>query len=338
MGWHKDTQFWSVRQNAFQIGRMYYAHPSCGERFYLRLLLTVVKGATSYEDLRTHEGVLHPTFREACIAYGLTEDDNEWHQCLEEAKHMAVGHQMRNLFVTILKDCAPSDPRSLWDTFWPDICDDLKRHPIFHDRVQEPGGDEIHDYGLYLIDQLLIKAGKSLQHWDSMPQVIENWHIMVQNLNPFIAEQRDYNALEQADLAAQQITSLNADQQSAFDKISTAVANKTGEIFFLHGPGGTGNTYVYNTLCYDGRSKLMIIICVASSGISALLLKGGRTVHLRFKVPIPINQTSFCNIPTNSQLADLIRYANLVIWDEAPMQHRHQKYKTGLSENGRVGT
>ena len=146
---------------------------------------------------------------------------------------------------------------------------------------------------------------------------------MLQNQNPFIAEQRDYDAQEQADLAVQHITSLNADQRSAFDKISTAVANKTGEIFFLHGPGGTGKTYVYNTLCYDGRSDLKIIICVASSGISALLLKGGRTVHLRFKVPIPINQTSFCNIPKNSQLADLIRHADLIIWDEAPMQHRH---------------
>jgi hypothetical protein len=131
---------------------MYYAHPSSGERFYLCLLLTVVKGATSFEALRTFQGVLHPTFREACIAYGIAEDDNEWHQCLNEAKHMAVGHQMRHLFVTIIKDCNPANPRALWDSFWQDICDDLKRHPVFHNRDKEPSEEEIQDYGLYLID------------------------------------------------------------------------------------------------------------------------------------------------------------------------------------------
>jgi hypothetical protein len=71
------------------------------------------------------------------------------------------------------------------------------------------------------------------------------------------------------------------------------------------------------------RSDGMIVLCVASSGIASLLLPGGRTVHLRCKVPIPIHESSFCNIPKTSQLADLIRQADLVIWDEAPMQHRH---------------
>jgi hypothetical protein len=50
----------------------------------------------------------------------------------------------------------------LWDTFWQDICDDLKHHPVFHNRDAEPLEEEIQDYGLYLIDQLLIQAGKHL--------------------------------------------------------------------------------------------------------------------------------------------------------------------------------
>jgi hypothetical protein len=323
MVWHKDRRVWTVRQQSFQIGRMYYAHPTAGERFYLRLLLTVVTGATSYEDLRTHQGVLYPNFREACIAYGLTEDDNEWHQCLEEAKHMAVGRQMRHLFVTILKDCNPSNPRALWDTFWQDICDDLKRHAVFLNRDEEPSEEEIQDYGLYLIDQLLIQSGKSLQNWDSLPQVVGDWGTLLQNLNPLIVEQRDYDILEQGDLAEQHIANLNPDQHSAFDKITSAITNSTGEIFFLHGPGGTGKTYLYNTLCYHLRSQAKIVLCVASSGIAALLLKGGRTAHSRFKIPVPCHQSSICNIPKNSQLADLIRLTDLVIWDEAPMQNKH---------------
>jgi hypothetical protein len=54
---------------------MYYAHPTVGKCFYLHLLLTAVKGATFYEDLHTFEGVLCPSFRTACIARSLLEDD-----------------------------------------------------------------------------------------------------------------------------------------------------------------------------------------------------------------------------------------------------------------------
>src|SRR5258707_10312514 len=322
MVWNKDRLVWTVRRRDFQIGRMYYAHPSSGERFYLHLLLTVVKGATSFEDLRTFQGVLHPTFREACIAQGLLEDDNEWHQCLEEAKHMAVSRQMCHLFVTILKDCTPANPRALWDTFWQDICDDLKHHPIFHNRDPEPTEEEIHDYGLYLIDQLLSQSGKRLQDWDSMPQVIGDWGAALQNLNPLILEQRNYNLLDQADLADQCLDKLNADQHSAFDKIISAITNSTGETFFLHGAGGTGKTFLYNTLCYYLRSQGKIVLCIVSSGIAALL-KGSHTAHSRFKIPVPCYKASFCNIPKNTQLADLITHTDLVIWDEAPMVHRH---------------
>lgn len=41
---------------------MYQSNPSQGERFYLRLLPTVQRGPTCYEDLRTVHGVLQPSF------------------------------------------------------------------------------------------------------------------------------------------------------------------------------------------------------------------------------------------------------------------------------------
>src|SRR5260370_42246402 len=121
-----------------------------------------------------------------------------------------VGCQMHHLFVTILKDCTPANPRALWDTFWQDICDDLKCHPIFRNRDPKPTEEEIHDYGLYLIDQLLSQSGKRLQDWDSMQQVIGDWGAALQNLNPLILEQRDYDLLDLADLADQCIDKLNA--------------------------------------------------------------------------------------------------------------------------------
>ena len=132
-----------------------------------------------------------------------------------------------------------------------------------------------------------------------------------------------YDPVAQRELAEVAIPKLNADQKQAFDRIVTAVEQKSGEIFFLHGPGGTGKTFLYNALCYKLRSMEKIVLCVASSGIAALLLKGGRTAHSCFKIPIPCHEDSVCNISKSSDLAELMRKTDLVIWDEAPMQHKH---------------
>jgi hypothetical protein len=61
---------------------------------------------------------------------------------------------------------------------------------------------------------------------------------------------------------------------------------------------------------------------VASSGIASLLLPGGKTAHSKFKIPIPIFESSICKIDKGSDLAELLKLAQLIIWDEAPMAHR----------------
>ncbi|GKA96251.1 DNA helicase [Tanacetum coccineum] len=56
--------------------------------------------------------------------------------------------------------------------------------------------------------------------------------------------------------------------------------------------------------------------------IVSLLLPSGRTAHSRFKIPLNLKDESICNIKKNSQLADLLRETDLIIWDEAPMNDR----------------
>lgn len=301
---------------------MYYVHAASGERFYLRLLLTTIPGATSFDFLKTVGDHLCITFKEACVRRGLLEDDGEWRQCLEEAAHMATGQQLRSLFVIILKDCLPTDPRALWLEFRDSICDDLRRrmerHP--HNMVN-PSQDEVYDFGLYLIDRLLCQSGKALKDWPDMPQPTADWMALLGN--PLLLEQRTYDQAEQHQLAEGRIPTLNAEQRAVFDAVVQSIDSNSGQSFFLHGPGGTGKTYVYNTLCYYLRGQGKVVICVASSGIAALLLMGGRTSHSMFRIPIEIHESSMCSFKRNSDLGELIREASLIIWDEAPMQHRH---------------
>ena len=65
---------WNVRRRSNKpiIARLFNARPSEGERFFLRVLLLHVPGATSFEFLRTFNEITYDTFREACIARGVT--------------------------------------------------------------------------------------------------------------------------------------------------------------------------------------------------------------------------------------------------------------------------
>uniref|UniRef100_A0A0R0GEJ6 ATP-dependent DNA helicase n=1 Tax=Glycine max TaxID=3847 RepID=A0A0R0GEJ6_SOYBN len=63
-------------------------------------------------------------------------------------------------------------------------------------------------------------------------------------------------------------------------------------MFFLYGYGGTGKTFIWKTLASSLKANKKIVIMVASSGITSLLLPRARTAHSKFKIPIPIFEDS----------------------------------------------
>jgi hypothetical protein len=82
--WTNGTKKWTIRQRGCCVGRLYFVSPSAGERYFLRTLLTKAKGVVSFEALRIVNGVVHDTFKSACIALGLYDSDDEWNACLEK--------------------------------------------------------------------------------------------------------------------------------------------------------------------------------------------------------------------------------------------------------------
>lgn len=75
--YNKPLRKWVPRKSGISIGRIYHCNPIIGGKDNLQLLLTVVRGAQSYESLLIFQGVIHFSFKAACIAYGLLEDDEE---------------------------------------------------------------------------------------------------------------------------------------------------------------------------------------------------------------------------------------------------------------------
>ncbi|EUC56136.1 PIF1-like helicase, partial [Rhizoctonia solani AG-3 Rhs1AP] len=331
--WHKPSRKWRLRRlkrnndgvvqfTSGALGRMYFAPPNSGERFYLRTLLTVVRGPTSYEDLRTFNGAVFGSFKEACIARGLLESDEEWAQCLAEAAQFKTGQQMRRLFVVILTACNPAQPDQLWARFREQICDDLK-YKLSHEPWNRPDAsdEDVFDFGLYLIEILVLETGSTMRDCN-MPTCTQNWDQINQEQNRLIREQYVLRDEQPVGIEFELQEQLNDEQRESFQRVLASVNNDEGTTFFLDGPAGTGKTFLYQALCYTLRAQDKIVLCVASSGLAALLLPGGKTSHSVFKIPIDIKANSTCNIPKRSNLAALIARTALIIWDEVPMQDR----------------
>jgi ATP-dependent DNA helicase PIF1 len=139
-------------------------------------------------------------------------------------------------------------------------------------------------------------------------------------------ERARYNVMRQAQQLARDVPLLNQHQCSIYDNVIDAVHDPRplDKTFFIDGLGRAGKTFLYGCLLSRVRSTGDIALSMASSSIAALLLEGGCTAHSRFKIPVVgLCGSSACYVPLNSPQSALIRAARLIVWDEAPMTHKH---------------
>ncbi|KAG5879162.1 hypothetical protein JTB14_029964 [Gonioctena quinquepunctata] len=109
------------------------------------------------------------------------------------------------------------------------------------------------------------------------------------------------------------------------DVTTDQITDKTREnLFYIDGPGGTGKTYLYNTLITVLNDILRLkTVAMAWTGIAANLLKGGTTVHRSFRLPLTLSEDTTCGFTMQSTQTKNIRdKVALIIWDEAPMTPR----------------
>ena len=133
------------------ISRMYSVNPLEGERYYLRLLLLHVPGAISFAALRTVDNTVYPSFRAACAALHLLDDDANLAATLADASTYQMPRQFRMLFATICSFCHPSNALDLWLTYKDSLTEDFLRtmHP-----------DNAYQQALHDIDSILLQSGK----------------------------------------------------------------------------------------------------------------------------------------------------------------------------------
>ena len=64
-------------------------------------------------------------------------------------------------------------------------------------------------------------------------------------------------------------------------------------------------------------------MAVASTGIAAILPKGGLTAHSRFGIPMKVSADTSSSLSRRSHVAKMLKLCDVIIWDEAPAISKH---------------
>ncbi|XP_075077401.1 uncharacterized protein LOC142164118 [Nicotiana tabacum] len=114
--WNKKVKKWGKRRNsAFSKGRIFFVLHGSEEQYYLLMLLNVIKGPKCYEDLHKINNHEHLTFRDACYALGLLDDDKEYVDVIKEASNWGMPSYLRQLFAMLLLSNSMSRPECVWE-------------------------------------------------------------------------------------------------------------------------------------------------------------------------------------------------------------------------------
>ncbi|KAL7145368.1 hypothetical protein ABFS83_07G078200 [Erythranthe nasuta] len=309
--WDSKSRKWKLRQKQVVVGRLSTVSPFEGERYYERLLLMHVRCPQSFEDLKSIGNDLVGSFREAAVFRGLLESDDYIDNCLAEAIQYQMPCSLRRLFAMLLVYGVVPNPQVLWDKYYSAFSEDFSRF----DGMSEA---EIMRKTIRAIDNFLLSMDKSISDFSL------RFPISYTSVRDKMS--REYEHERNMEISKEDLLSshaLNDDQRIAFDMIVSKINSNEGGVFFVDGPGGTGKTFLYRALLAYVRSKGNIALAVATSGVAASLLPGGRTAHSRFKLPFDLQDKSIGNISKQCSLAKMIINAKLVVWDEASMANRH---------------
>ncbi|KAL8161206.1 hypothetical protein V2J09_012695 [Rumex salicifolius] len=143
------------------------------------ILLNHVKGLTCYEDIRIVDGIIYPTFKEACYALGLLDDEKEYIDDIMEASFWGSAHYLRKLYVMLIKSGNMTMPDNVSESTW---------RPITYLLINEEY------FELKKIEELLHKNGSILKNFPSVPQPDQN--LISHGLNKIIQDELRYDREE----------------------------------------------------------------------------------------------------------------------------------------------
>jgi len=266
-------QMVSARAAEDIVSRLTFISPRQGEVFYLRALL-LHKPAYSYEELRSVNGIIYPTFQEAAIQLGLFANINEAENCLQEAVafHYAPYH-LRFLYAQLIIDI-PAPALELWEKYKDELSAD---HSERFGRTDRAYLEALRD-----IERVLTLRGSNLSDF-GLPDPgngINELEIEYQSFGLRIEEL--------SRTADDMIARMNPQQLEAFNVLYTMVTSTcpTHTVFYLDGKAGRGKSFVASALCTKLRSENRVPVITGTTALSVTMYERGRTAHSAFGIPV----------------------------------------------------
>jgi hypothetical protein len=301
--WKNGTWFERER-NGISVGRMFGVSSNNVELFSLRSLLDCVAGATSFEDLANVDGFIHPTFRQACEAYGIIHDDTEWIAAFQEMLDVRIMSlsAAREQFALILLNLPAVNAVAMFNHFAEDLC---------------AGGvngrsDDSTAAALWEIERYMCRAGRSLtdQNFGF------NLHDLPQNPSEFETDIDDYTPLPDLGLT------LSAEQlHASVTMLQMLDAFIPCNVLTVVARAGTGKSAWVHSMVNQLRARHQSSICVAASALAATALPHGRTAHAAFNIPVPCHEDTY--LIWSDADKKRIRRASIIFWDEISMVSIH---------------
>ncbi|KAH1069204.1 hypothetical protein GYH30_006697 [Glycine max] len=138
-----------------------------------------------------------------------------------------------------------------------------------------------------IVESTIIEACQ-MSNWPTMPQ--PNLSNVAEIGNRLIYDELNYDTNLLAEQHSQLMTTMIKEQRTIYDIIMDRVANDKPSLFFVFGYRSIRKTFIWRSL---------------------------------FAIPLNVDENSTCDIKQGSQLATLLSRTNIIIWDEAPMTHKH---------------
>ncbi|GFS87717.1 ATP-dependent DNA helicase [Trichonephila clavipes] len=238
-------------------------HVSNSECYCLRMLLNVIQDPTNFLDLKTVDGQEFETFRQVCEKFGLLEDDNHLDATMEEAVLCRSPLQIRELFAIMICTCSLSNPGLLWDKYKVALSDDILHRFEKMDRVNNMC---LNEALIHIEDKIIRISGKKLSDF-GIPTPQRRGE-----LSTDLIKELSYNIALLDTQVSETEPRLLPEQKDIYNKILQRVE--------------------LAKICKDRN----IALAVASSGIAATLLSGGRTAHWVFKLPLNLASEETPNV------------------------------------------
>ncbi|RYR19939.1 hypothetical protein Ahy_B03g064909 [Arachis hypogaea] len=157
--WDKQGHIWKPRKQGHVIGRLIHIPQSHREEYYLHMLLNYQKGCQTFADIQSVDGVVHDTYKQACYAIGLLQDDKKFIDAINEASSWASPSYIRRFFAMLLMSN---------NIIRPDICFVTFIFSVV-DLGFERFANEIMSTTLAKIEELLQLNGRTLKEFSDLP-------------------------------------------------------------------------------------------------------------------------------------------------------------------------